>query len=285
MPPVPPNTCIYCGRSPTTKEHFWTKALAKFLPKLVGPGSRTNSIATRDEKTGGIKVLVTEQVRRDTDNSSDPHHEVARVVCSNCNNEWMERIQTRARDSLLALIGGDWSKLDPAAAKKIAAFIGLFVMTSEFTFPGSETSSPADRAHMKKRKVPPDHWVIAAAPYEGTAWHGNPARFFHEIAMEGERPGWNAQTTVFVMGSVLFYCTSGERLARMRNVPALIEDFGLTQLWPSFDVRQPRAPVSDIEAAMLAVAFLSDEEKKSGHPPPGTPTDQLHLFLPRPQGK
>src|SRR5205085_373803 len=90
----------------------------------------------------------------------DPHSQRLRVVCGYCNNNWMGRLQERAKRILLPLVVGDWTDLSAIDQSTLAAWITMTVMVREAANPPTMTSTQTERFAFRQDQSPLDNWSI-----------------------------------------------------------------------------------------------------------------------------
>src|SRR5438876_11046248 len=82
--------CVFCGRLvPLTREHLWSKQLGEILPD-IGPGEHIFGL-TGDPDAWFIQ-------------HRPPFSRAVKIVCADCNNGWMSRLEKRARPLLEPMI-------------------------------------------------------------------------------------------------------------------------------------------------------------------------------------
>jgi hypothetical protein len=121
--------CIFCGGSPTTREHIWADWLAKYIPKTMQKHSSTSSILNPDrsvERT--LKVW-----------GGDPRSRRLQIVCRHCNNHWMSELQAVAKPILIRLVSGNLKNrpfmLDLNRQRILAAWSAMSVICAEYFHP------------------------------------------------------------------------------------------------------------------------------------------------------
>ena len=105
--------CIFCGGSPTTKEHIFPKWASEVLK----------------EDPRGLHLpfglsLVRDGVERTWEGAKEINY-TANCVCRNCNEGWMNEVEERARAFVAQMIRGDRVWLSRPAQKKVAAWCAL----------------------------------------------------------------------------------------------------------------------------------------------------------------
>jgi hypothetical protein len=251
--------CIFCGGSPTTREHIWADWLAKYIPKTMKKHSSTTSILNPDrsiERT--LRVW-----------GGDPRSRQLQIVCKHCNNGWMSELQQQAKPILIPLITGKLKDskpllLDLKRQNILAAWSAMSVICSEYFYPGRAAISVTDRRWLFNTKTAPNDFRIWIGDFERREWkphwghhslrvteHG-PERW---AIQEDGTPRSNTQTTTFVVGRLFIHaysCPFPEILNADKIVGYVASK--LVQIWPqrhSF-LLWPTTPIGDREADQLA---------------------------------
>lgn len=115
---MPRPLCIFCERAATTGEHFWPK----WMRPLLRGHSFTHSIeSSLDASQKGSPFA--ENTRRTRQGS--PEHTKFKVVCSTCNNGWMNAVEKANRHYLTPLVKGERATLTAITRRSIAEWIYL----------------------------------------------------------------------------------------------------------------------------------------------------------------
>ncbi len=125
------NCCIFCGRTPVSREHLW--------PNWLG-----QEAALRESFDHRIEQEADGLETRDVKFSTPPFNQVVRVVCGPCNAGWMSAIEANAKPILQDLIYGRGRTLDPGDQRKLATW--AFLKACLF-----------DELHPRERVVPAEH--------------------------------------------------------------------------------------------------------------------------------
>jgi hypothetical protein len=226
-------TCIFCGGASgtsITKEHVFPDWLRELFPRSPlhvhtygittwGVGSRPGApVTVRKPKQGHV---TTRQVR---------------VVCRKCNNEWLSRLETRAKPLLLALLRGERFALGPAEQLLLSTWAAKTCMTAEFIDRTKIAIPQEDRTHLMGTLSPPHiGWWIWVAGNQGVEWEAAINHFsgrLHQPPVPREAAEVvNLQSTTLGIGRLLIFAIS-------TSFPGA--DFGLTNarvaelqpIWP-----------------------------------------------------
>jgi hypothetical protein len=76
------DSCVFCGRTPVTREHLWPDWLRREA------GLREGFEFRIEQDADGVQT-------RDITFTTPPFTQVARAVCANCNGGWMSEIEAK----------------------------------------------------------------------------------------------------------------------------------------------------------------------------------------------
>jgi hypothetical protein len=143
--------CIFCGGTPTSREHLWPDWLRK-------------EAAIRESFDHRIEQEVDGAETRDVKFSTPPFNQVVKAVCGRCNGGWMSRIEANAKPILQDLIYARGRRLDRDDQRKLATW--AFLKACVF-----------DELHPHERVVPTEHrqrlYTYKQPPATGVAmWLG-----------------------------------------------------------------------------------------------------------------
>lgn len=255
-----PKNCIFCGRSPTTKEDVWPTWLAQYVPRdlksyhgALAEIDASGEVTKTQKKWGG-----------------DPRSRRSQCVCRECNNEWMSRLQEQAKPIVLKLAQAQVATLSVHDQKVLAAWATMSTMTSEYIQPSTVAVSPLDRQRFYKTKSPLKLWKIWIGNYHRGNW--KPHRIHHawptrtrvreESKLTANAPP-NTQTTTLIFGGLYLHVASSDipDATRRMTFPHEVTNTILKQIWPprSGTLRwPPRRTMTDREADYAAgFLFLS----------------------------
>ena len=174
----PPNSaglCIFCGLRPASRrgEHIFARWMRRYIDKgripvgvkhtkdRIQVFARPGIISTENRPTVGSG---TSRKRHFMDTKIP-------VVCEDCNNGWMSRIQVNSIPLLAPLLAGDWPVLDESGQTQIATWMTMFSMVNEFSDPDFvRVPQSARDSFMRSPHTPPAKWSIWIGRYEGNRW-------------------------------------------------------------------------------------------------------------------
>ena len=225
----PPGKCIFCNGGPLSKEHVWGRRLRKHLPAW---SSHTNHFTwTKDLETNS-ETFAPGRLHRPGDTLS----QTLRVVCRDCNHGWMRaHVQEPAMPTLIRLIGGEWPRINDDEARRIASWVTLFTMVSEFADPKTSAVSAEERREFSKSRTPLENWSFLIGRY----YDWDPSRrvaYGHRCLSAGpagQHKVPNVQTTAFILGGVLFYVFRSNTHFVNQDNGDVAHRNGLRVLWPT----------------------------------------------------
>lgn len=147
--------CIFCGGGPLTREHVF----GEWFRKLVGineprPGSVTHHVP-------GSAI--------EHDFEAIPSARTARVVCQECNNGWMSRLEQEASIILTPLLQGQSGTLSNADLETLARWAFKTAYVLDAASPGSGASFPATHRYaLRERGELPARSAVWMTTWPGT---------------------------------------------------------------------------------------------------------------------
>lgn len=255
--------CIFCGNSPTTKEHIWADWLGDYIPKTILNYSATQTRLNAD------RTIVTTKRRW----AGDPRGRRLQIVCGPCNNRWMSRLQEAAKPILVPLLSGKAVHLSQSHQATLAAWCAMATICAEYFYPETAAVSVTQRRWLFNTHTAPDGFRIWIGDFKRNEWKphwGHSSLRISETEHEGMQ-GWalrpdgsprpNTQTTMFIVGRlfiIVFSCPFPEIL-NMQDIVWPV-DTRLSQIWPprySFLTWPPADTLDDMDAALLSQAIFS----------------------------
>lgn len=177
--------------------------------------------------------------------TGDPLGAKVKVVCSDCNSQWMSTLQETAKPHLVPLFKGMRWALGVNAQQAISRWAIMATMTAEYLSydPSSIGVSQAERDFFRANQTPPPGWRVWIAPYNREA---NVGQWIHcslpildtenvPYTFKGEILFPNTQTTTFIVGKLFVHTMSSHDPANINAwdwQSALRARTLLTQIWP-----------------------------------------------------
>jgi hypothetical protein len=156
--------CIFCANHrKMSKEHVFPSWLKEHFPRGLNDthGAYAMSLNTQanaytkifEKKHGGSSTTIT-----------------VRVVCRECNNEWMSKLEQAVRPILSPLIRGEEIILTQDQQRVLATWIVKTAMTAEYRYPEAIAVPQTQRQALMSNEEPPDGWLVGIAHYKGRKW-------------------------------------------------------------------------------------------------------------------
>lgn len=158
--------CVFCLRpAKMTSEHVWGDWLKSYIPRIANKHTLHRQLIGRL----GTRAASTLDIRA----GSSPIHSSVRVVCEQCNTDWLSKIQQEAKPHLLPLVQGQTNHLIGVEAQTaIAKWATMATMTAEFIHGrfASIAISQEARTTFKERRQPFANWRIWIGHYHRRRW-------------------------------------------------------------------------------------------------------------------
>ncbi len=184
--------CVFCGAAPTTGEHVWPDWIRRKLA-IDEVLQHTRLL----EQQGEIDRFVFD---------AQPFKLRVNVVCAECNNGWMARLEESAKCLLEGMIEGRGRELHPLGQKQLASWALLKAMMFDQASPAeARVVFPSLYGDLFEHKQPPD----ASVGVWLSAYGGDLVGFSALAALEataGDQPDpgeHNVFVRTFSMGAVL----------------------------------------------------------------------------------
>jgi hypothetical protein len=213
--------CVFCGAKPTTNEHVFPQWLLEVIP---GAGRLKHTWAAPEGSDSQSREWTT-----------DVLDFKAKVVCGpECNNGWMERLETRARPFLEPMIRGHRSTLLPEGAETIAHWGLKTAMMVDFAQEAEHRSVPASvypELYAAKGVLPQTFVWVAACDF-GAGALGR-ARTLHLEPADPQQVGFGATLCVgHLVIEIIRVPIEDEKTLEIRGQLAP----GIRRLWPYTNV-------------------------------------------------
>lgn len=144
----PPRKCIFCDGGNLSKEHLWSDWMAELLPAFPA-NQHEEHLATFTQKT---RLVGPPQF---TKRNGQLWTKKIRVVCADCNSEWMSALDNEAKPLLAKLIGAQPHSFSVSDSQLVAQWTTLKVLVAEHNRPLDAVASADDRKQFKAtRQIP-----------------------------------------------------------------------------------------------------------------------------------
>lgn len=242
-------TCIFCGPGcgRLTKEDVWPTWLGKYIPKDRSSYSASSTIIHEERPPDVSRRIV----------NGDPKSRRVKLVCGDCNNGWMSRLQERAKPVVLPLAMGRSTLIGLDAQRTLAAWCTMSVMTSDHFYPDRAAIPQHHRDQMMAPGEPPgDQWKIWIGHYERNDWPADWVKSALAISSDAHpalylpdgAPIPNTQATTLVFGKLFVHAFTSIHpdIVAMTGRPSS----KLVQLFPvgNADIQWPLVSMTDREA-------------------------------------
>ena len=252
-------SCIFCGRKGNkSKEHLWPEWMHEYLP-YVGDGNHIRESNTFQWKTPVDEKKLKRQGQLFTTKF--------RVVCSDCNNGWMSRLEEAVKPMFLKMIRGEKVSLHKSDQELLSRWIAVKVIIGEHADKGIHVTPRLDRSKLKEENKIPEYFVIYICSHDSqadTAW----LRISNTLALSAKGPNpplgsmkRNTQSIAFICGRVFIFVFA----TREQDIDAaeFIKMKSLKQLWPQkIEIIEWPTPKLVTEREMSKLAWAIDELDK-----------------------
>jgi hypothetical protein len=212
--PKPLSHCLFCGQPfgqgrRRSAEHIWPQWMHHLLPDQDSPGG--GGLVRQDPYTLETTYHEVHQTQGKIINTMRP-----RVVCEECNNGWMSRLDDRTKPLLQEMIAERPAVLHADDQAVLAAWFFMKNAVAEARTPSSRATSDLSRAILFRNHLAPPYAAIWIARNHGQFWklryhHTAGARNLGVIEPLSEHVPMNFQVATLAIGPVVFqlFCGSG----------------------------------------------------------------------------
>jgi hypothetical protein len=256
--------CAFCGsEAALTSEHVW----GDWIKAYVSPQQNKHIISYQDVEYPGDWSSPARRIR-----AGDPLNAQVKLVCADCNNGWMSKVQNNVKIHLIPLLKGERCIINSAGLEKIATWITMATMTAEFlTHRRRQIAiTQGQRMVFMNTSMPLDTWRI----WMGFSEKTNPSQEWAHTSLPiydpedipnvehfDGAPQTNTQCTTVRIGRFVFHSMSSveraniamwnwQTASRVRSV--------LVPIWPKRDpfVIWPVHGMSDADFRSVATSFV-----------------------------
>lgn len=197
-----------------------------------------------------------------------------------CNNGWMRSIEDQARPLMIPLILGQHTRLSAAQQQKIATWIALKAMVSEYDAGDFVTTHHTQRKRMMRVQLPPvQGWGIWIGNYTRELWRPE-WMSIPFLVVPKPREGqdlnlppthYNGHSSTQVINKLFIQVIRLPMADFVEGWRFPVPDGGgLFRIWPptQFSIKWPPKPLTDREADLIASAieqrFLAIAKNRRG---------------------
>jgi hypothetical protein len=266
QPLKPQAKCIFCQGYGMTKQHIWPNWMNAVISER---GDTHLQTLTRFKSLIDSSLQVEKPLFNEK--NGDIGTRKVRLVCAQCNNNWMSRIEDAASSVISSLMAQKTTTLPQAEQAKLISWICLMAIVAEFTDIPTKAISYEQRMRFMDTHLPPEGWVIWAGKYEGREW--SPRRYRHigvhavkredyardPINYSGTNASKNLQTTTIVADHLAIQVISTTD-PTLEKALSDFQPLKMVQLWPSTQIELDWAsliPLSDGEMRAIS-SYLAD---------------------------
>jgi hypothetical protein len=142
----PQSRCIFCDGTPLTKEHLYPQWAHALLP---------DSTAGTTEFWRKAGPTEADRLDKTRPRQGSTLHYTFKVVCAQCNNGWMSKIEQNIKPALISIIQGTRLDLSDDNYKPLVEWATLKVMVIDASSKEMQTFTRDQRfAFMSERKIP-----------------------------------------------------------------------------------------------------------------------------------
>lgn len=202
--------CIFCQKRPLTKEHLWPD----WLKSIIGKDDTTHHdrhLFNADFISDNLIVIEPNLIRK----NGNSLNRTLKIVCEECNNTWMSKIEDKAKTILEALILNKPIKLDRKQQKMIVQWAVLRTIISEFTDEKTRVVTAKERKEFYQTNEVPANWYVWIGKKETevqtqpTYHHVNIQVAYRQIDGTYLMPNRdNTQSSYFGIGEFIIYTFS-----------------------------------------------------------------------------
>lgn len=258
--PAPATKCMFCGASPTTWEHLFSRWTHRFMQPRQLPKAVSHRGSLYVDRRDLHPVKLPGQVR----------DWQIKCVCGgdrrSCNGGWMKDLEDRARPSMIPLITGRPTRLSPQAQTEIATWAALKAMVSEHAF-GRSFTHHMQRKRMMRRHLPPENgWAVWIGDFSRVSWT---VEFMSTPFLVLPKPRlprgsdvdpshFNSNVTTQVIGKLFIQVVHSRMSNFVKGWRFTAPDGGtLFRIWPPvpFSIAWPGRSLTDRDADAIATAI------------------------------
>lgn len=220
-----------------SREHVW----GQWLKDFVRCDLKKHGIVLHELDRPGAAERTTRRIR-----AGDPIGSKVRVVCVECNTQWLSQIQDAAKSHMVPLIRGDRAAIGRQGLIKIATWAAMATMTGEFLIYDLRqvAVTASERKAFMGNRLPGDNWRIWIGFFSPnrlderwvhTSLPIYDSKDIPNIEHVDGAPRVNTQTTTISIGNLFVHTMSS-------SIPELVADWDwralprvrslLVPIWP-----------------------------------------------------
>lgn len=243
-----PRECVFCGGTPTTREHIFPAWAARLVGEAV-PVTHSKLSERQGELPDSRTWL------------QPPFTQTVRVVCARCNNGWMSRLESEAEQILRPMLTGFGRRMHRPAQEALASWALKTAIVSQYTHTRSGTLFGEQASHALQAGGLPDALKIWL-----TSYGGSNAGLAHVFGIDlddrqrPDRPTRDAFGATLVIGPVVLTLLGATDPSVVDGVRLNRLIAPVTQIWPQVSrsfVWRPTPALTDDALVALADGFTN----------------------------
>lgn len=236
--------CAFCDNVANSDEHFLGNWLNKIFPRLPNQKSIQRSASV----IGGVgKPPRVDRVKATLKNGTATTRS-KRIVCADCNNDWMSQIQDAAIQPMTKMILDSDFVVTAEDRFALARWATMVSMTFEFDDISTLAIPRSQRVQFKEQRKPfEEGWQIWAGMHVGEDWDCRIEHTgFRSYRIGTPPPGeYIFQSTLIGLHHLDVFVFSGPFTPHLGSglfpveFSEITRVFGLMQVWPPTEVNVP----------------------------------------------
>ncbi|WP_421996975.1 hypothetical protein [Reyranella sp.] len=243
--------CIFCGATPTTDEHIFSRWTHKYMLPAK-PGKAKSYVAVKHiDRVVGANFKLPGPIR----------DWQIRCVCGPCNNGWMSQLDTAVEPLMMPLILGQQTRLFEKQCEQIAAWAVMKSMVVH-----NKWVHHTRRKFLKKAKRPPKDWAVWIANYNRRDWEGEWLSWPVAVRTDAEKSprrkaAYNAHVTIQIIKDLYIHVTNLPYegfAAKFRFRRSDGAGLNVVRIWPytGTSIVWPQKALQDEDAMMASEAVF-----------------------------
>lgn len=144
--------CIFCQGNGLSKEHFWPDWLKDYI-ETTHSDKHTTEVYSGDVKSNA-------ELEKKNKRPGNLITKKFRVVCTNCNNEWMSELEEKAKPFILSAIKNKKLTLNKDELLLFTKWIVMKVMVAEHNHDGTQVTPAQDLKEFYKNQTIPSYYRV-----------------------------------------------------------------------------------------------------------------------------
>jgi hypothetical protein len=243
--------CIFCGVSPTTREHVFARWTHKYMPARKSGRAKSHIAIQHVDRVVGRDFNLPGAIR----------DWQVKCVCASCNNGWMSGLETAAEPIMQPLLLSQQTRLFEKDCETIATWAIL-----KSTVVHNKWVHHTRRKFLMRARKPPKDWGVWIANYQRQTWEGEWLSWPVSVRTDAEKlakkpSAYNAHITIQMIKNLYIHVTNlpyQDFATKFRFTRPDGSSLGVVRIWP-FDgtsIVWPQKPLLDDDAMMASEAVF-----------------------------